>query len=189
MQDFRKKILEDIKKDDLEKNIPSISFEVAEFLAFFIKTKNAKKILEVGTAHAYSTIWLGDSVEKLKGTLTTVDRSELSLTFAKQNIEKAGLEKTVNIIYGNALEVLPELERKKEKFDFIFIDAQKSLTLEFFKKSEKLLEENGIIVVDDVLKFKEKMSHFWEYIEKNKSWEFIKLRLDKDDEIALFQKV
>ncbi len=189
MQDFRKKILENIKQDDLKNSVPSVSFEVGKFLSFMIHHKKPQKVLEIGTAHAYSTIWMGSAVEKIGGKLTTVDRSELSLSFAKQNIEKAKLEKTIQIIFKNGLDALVDFKTENKNFDLIFIDAQKSLTKQFFQLSEPILNKNGLIIVDDVAKFKEKMSDFWDYLKKSKSWEFVILPLDADDSIVMIQRI
>ena len=67
---------------------------------------------------------------------------------ACENVEKANMQNKINLIFGDALEV--EIEEDK-KYDLIFIDAAKSQYIKFFEKYEKHLNPNGIIVSDNLL--------------------------------------
>lgn len=142
------------KKDDfllnLEKfayknHIPIIHPEVAEFMKVLIKIKGATNVLEIGSAIGYSAIIMSTSMNK--GTITTIERREDMVNIAQENIKKLSIN-NINIIHGEAKDILPKLN---EKFDFIFIDAAKGKYMEFLPYCIEMLEENGIILSDNVL--------------------------------------
>lgn len=128
-------------------NVPIVTKEVAEFLKFTAQRNNSSSILEIGTAIGYSGIILGRIAEKYNGTLTTIEIDEETYNIASKNFELSGL-KNVNLILGDALN---EIGKLNNKFDFIFIDAAKGQYKTFFEESYKLLNEGGIIVIDNIL--------------------------------------
>lgn len=132
-----------------EHNVPIISKEVAAYLAFLVRERKPKHILEVGAAIGYSGIVMGRELEK-DSSLTTIEIDPERMELAKSNFEKAALEiKKLNLILGDAGEVIPELN--DEKFDFIFIDAAKGQYRKFFDDSYARLEEGGMIFVDNIM--------------------------------------
>ena len=182
MKEVRIEFLQNLKAQDLAGDVPSVSPQVGEFLHNLVHLKQAKSILELGTAHAYSTIWLADAAERYNGHVTTIDVSAPSFKIATENIEKSGLDKTVTQHFGAAQDVLPEIN---DYFDIILIDARKKDTKLFFDLCAPKLNPNGLIVVDDVEKFKEKMKSFWNFIETQNQWSYLVLPIDQDDSIML----
>jgi predicted O-methyltransferase YrrM len=86
--------------------------------------------------------------------------------------------------YGDAREIIPLLEKK---YDFIFIDGLKKASLDFFILSWDKLKIGGIIVIDDVVKFRHKMENLYTYLdEKTINYEIV--MVDPDDGIMLIQK-
>lgn len=130
-----------------ENKVPIVTKEVAEYLRFMAEYNKSKNILEIGTAIAYSGIILARAAEKNNGKLTTIEINEDSFNIAKSNFEKAGLSNVIQEL-GDAVVILDKLE---EKYDFIFIDAAKGKYMDFFEKSYKLLEKDGIIFIDNIL--------------------------------------
>lgn len=128
-------------------HIPIIHPEVAQLLRVLIKIKKPKRILEVGTAIGYSTIIMVESLEG-SGTITTIERRDDMIDLALDNIKKAGFQNQINIIKGEAKEILPNLD---EVYDFIFLDAAKGKYMEFFNYCINNLDTDGIIVSDNVL--------------------------------------
>lgn len=141
------KILE-IEKEAIEQNIPIITREVLNFMLFMAKNNNSKNILEIGSATGYSGIFLAKICKENKGILTTIEIDEKRYLKAKENFEKVNLEENIDIILGDALEVLPTISKK---FDFIFLDAAKSKYELFFEKAFNLLNENGYIFIDNLM--------------------------------------
>ncbi|NEQ53184.1 MAG: O-methyltransferase, partial [Leptolyngbya sp. SIO3F4] len=103
----------------------SISANQGQFLFLLAKMCNAQRIIEVGTLGGYSTIWFGRALNG-KGKLTSIEIDPNFAELARKNIKNAGLENKVDIITGDALEVLDELsENGNEVVDLFFMDADK----------------------------------------------------------------
>lgn len=181
----REFFLQALKQDDLKNDVPSVSQTVAAFLHEQAHQIKAQSILEIGTAHAYSTIWLADVVEHYQGHLHTIDVSAPSFAIATENIKAVGLDHCVTQHFGNAKDVLPDIT---ENFDLIFIDARKRDTHIFFQLCAPKLNPGGIIIVDDVEKFKDKMQPFWDFISNQTEWDYQTLPLDADDSIMILRR-
>lgn len=185
MNNDRQKLLQKLKNADHKGNVPSISEKNARFLAQLIPNRKFKQGLEIGTAHAYSTIWLADAFEQNQGHLTTIEHSPPSFKQAKINLYRAKLESRVTQHLGRAQDVIKFELSSNSKFDFIFIDGIKKSTAEFFALCAPLLAHNGIIVVDDVIKFKAKMQSFYDFLDQQNQWHYEIKKLDEDDGIML----
>lgn len=141
-------LIKEIEKDAEINNVPIISKEIREYLKFIIKTnKNIKNILEVGTATGYSGIIMLEEIQDRNGILTTIEIDEDRFKVAQSNFEKSNL-KGIEQILGDATE---EIEKLNKTFDFIFIDAAKGQYKKFFEDSYKLLNEGGIVFIDNIL--------------------------------------
>ena len=141
-------LIKEIEKDAEINNIPIISKEIREYLKFIIKTnKNIKSILEVGTATGYSGIIMSEEIQDRNGNLTTIEIDGDRFKIAQSNFEKSNL-KGIEQILGDATE---EIEKLNKTFDFIFIDAAKGQYKKFFEDSYKLLNEGGIVFIDNIL--------------------------------------
>ncbi len=154
----QKKYLEKFLKEDdplilemedyAKKNkVPILSKDSAEFLEQLIRIVNPQYVLELGTAIAYSSIRIACNL-KNKGVVYTIEKSKDNAAVAIKNIKKSGMGEKINLIVGNALEVLPKM---KMKFDFIFLDADKIDYKKLFDSSLILLKSGGVIFVDNLL--------------------------------------
>ena len=139
--------LEKIKKKALEEHIPIIMDDTHEVIEEELKHFNPNRILEIGTAVGYSAICFSEFLSE-NGTIDTIEREHDRVIKARENIKKAEVEDKINIIEGDAVEVLPTLNNK---YDVIFIDASKGKYPFFLKESLRMLTPNGIIFADNVL--------------------------------------
>lgn len=130
-----------------EAYIPIIKPEVGQLLRVLIKAKKPARILEIGTAIGYSTIWMARATDK-DTEIVTIEIDEDMYEKAKENFSVLGLESKINQKYGDALEILGYLQRD---FDFVFIDAAKGQYLNYLELVLNLLPQGGIIVADNVL--------------------------------------
>lgn len=128
-----------------EHNVPIVTKEVAKYLEFLVRSSKFKSILEVGTAIGYSGIVMLNAMEN--GRLVSVEIDEVRFKEAESNFKKSGHTDIVQH-FGDAGEVIPTLT---EKFDFIFIDASKGQYQKFFDDSYKLLNEEGVIFIDNIM--------------------------------------
>jgi predicted O-methyltransferase YrrM len=134
--------------------LPSIHVSPSQgkFLHLLARACGAKRILEIGTLGGYSTIWLARSLPH-DGKLTTLEINPKHAEVARENIERAGLSDTVEIRLGSAYESLATLVAEGSgPFDFIFIDADKEGTTEYFSRALELSRLGSLIVVDNVVR-------------------------------------
>src|ERR1700691_2489527 len=130
--------------------LPPIQVSPAQgkFLHLLARTQAARRILEVGTLGAYSTIWLARALPP-DGRLITLEADPHHAEVARANIARAGLGDVVELRLGRALETLPEVTGP---FDFIFIDADKPSNADYFTWALKLSRLGTLIVVDNVIR-------------------------------------
>ncbi len=130
-----------------ENNVPILSWQSAEFLEQLIKIVKPKRVLEIGTAIGYSSIRIAKNLKK-KSKLTTIEMSKDNLELAKKYFAKSEVNKKIKLVFGNALDVIPTLNKK---YDFIFLDADKNYYKKLFDLSLNHLKKGGIIFVDNLL--------------------------------------
>lgn len=130
----------------------SISSNQGKLLQVFAIACNAKKILELGTLGAYSTIWLAKTLPQ-DGKVITIEFDKHHVAVAKKNIENAGLSDKVDLRIGKALDVLPLILAANEgPFDLIFIDADKPPYTEYFQYALQLSRPGTMIILDNVIR-------------------------------------
>ncbi|KAB3537349.1 O-methyltransferase [Alkaliphilus pronyensis] len=130
-----------------EHNVPIVHKEVAALLKVLTKSVKAKKILEVGTAIAYSTIIFSYAMGS-DGHITTIERNEKMIEEAKNNIKRAGLEKNIRLIQGDAEDILKFLDAE---YDIIFLDGAKGQYNEFLNDCLQQLKSGGLLISDNIL--------------------------------------
>lgn len=144
---MNEKQLEIIKQKALEDHIPILMDDTLEIIDKMLLRRDVTRLLEIGTAVGYSAICFTKYLNE-KGIIDTIERDVERIEQAKVNIKKAEVEEKINIIEGDAVEILPTLN---EKYDVIFIDAAKGKYPFFLKQSLRMLKEDGIILADNIL--------------------------------------
>ena len=127
-----------------------ISISQCHFLHLIVKISNTKKILEIGTFTGLSGLTMSLSLP-IDGKLVTLDKNTERNKIASNFFKKAKQESKIKTIIGPALESLSSLKKKEQKFDLIFIDADKENYKNYYNQSLDLIEKNGLIIVDNVL--------------------------------------
>ena len=140
-------LIKEMEEFASEKKIPILDWKGAELLEQIVLIHRPKRVLEIGTAIAYSSIRIARHLRK-KGVLDTIEKSKDQIAFASQFIERANLNSKINLIDGDALELMPLL---KQKYDLIFLDADKQDYEKLFYYSLMLLKKRGILFVDNLL--------------------------------------
>lgn len=139
--------IEQIKEKALNEHIPIIMDDTLEVVGQVLKELKPNKILEIGTAVGYSAICFSKYLAG-NGRIDTIEREEDRIAEAKINVKDLNLEQKINIISGDAVEILPTLN---EKYDAIFIDAAKGKYPFFLKEAIRMLSDKGIIIADNIL--------------------------------------
>ena len=145
---FIEDLLEDVDFVELRKyaeenRVPIMNNQTKELLVSLIKIAKPKKILEIGTAIGYSSLIFSKYSD---AHITTIELDEDTAKIANDNFKK--YKTNINLINDDAMKALRNID---QGFDFVFIDANKSRYLDYFKITSKLLNEGGIIVADNVL--------------------------------------
>ena len=140
-------LLRDLELYAEENSVPIIHKEVADLLRVILKLKRPKKILELGCAIGYSSLFFADVLDGDVEIVTT-ERNPIMLERAQDNIKKAGMEDRIKILVGDAEETLKDLEGT---FDMIFIDAAKGHYKMFFDMIIGKLNHGGIVISDNIL--------------------------------------
>lgn len=130
-----------------ENNVPIVHKEVSDLLKVLLKVDKPKRILEVGCAIGYSSILFATTVgEDVQ--ITTVERNEVMIEKAKENIKRAGFEKNITVLEGDAEELLSKIEGE---FDMIFLDAAKGQYKLFYDMVIDKLKVGGLLISDNIL--------------------------------------
>ncbi|HCX03600.1 O-methyltransferase [Halanaerobium sp.] len=136
------------RKESEDRNIPIIHEEVANFIKVILHLLKPLKILELGTAVGFSSFFMAKIIDNDNLEIKTIERRDSFVDEASKNLERLNYKGNIEILPGDALEILENLE---EKFDLVFIDAAKSKYLDFLPYCFNLLKKDGIIISDNVL--------------------------------------
>jgi predicted O-methyltransferase YrrM len=171
----------------------AITQDTGQFYNLFLKAINAKRVLEVGTSVGYSTLWFADAVLENGGNIITIEQNPSKISRAKANFEEARVESIIKNIQGEATKVLRHLSEniksgKEEQFDFVFLDADKELNIEYFDLVLPIVRIGGIIAVDNILypeKFRPMMNKFIKHVKKIPNVQTFSLDLGNGEQISL----
>jgi predicted O-methyltransferase YrrM len=171
------KILAEIEKTARKEFLPSIGPIKGKIIEDVIKEYKPKKALEIGTLHGYSAILIANMIlsgkydnenfnierSSTEPILISVEKDQKLANIARKNIEKARLSEKIQVINGDALEIIPRL---KSKFNMIFLDATKSEYLKYLQLIERysLLNKRAVVVADNVLIYENEMKDYLDYV-------------------------
>ena len=186
----KRSALENSHKLDVpsEKRMSSITRETGDLIDMLLCIIKAKNVLEIGTSVGYSTLWYVDAVRK-SGKIITIEKNQAKIRRAKKNFADAGV-KNIEIIHGEALEILEDLGKKKKFrgfFDFVLIDADKENVIRYFDLTAPLLRRGGIIMTDNMLypeRFRSMMESLASHIRKNPKFKTITCPIGNGEEIS-----
>jgi caffeoyl-CoA O-methyltransferase len=126
----------------------AISADEGRLLQVLLTAINARRILEVGTLGGYSAICMARALPP-GGHLLSIEINETHAGFARKYIERAGLSERIEVRVGRALDVLPSLDG--ERFDAMFLDADKEPLPTYFEWALRLVRPGGLIIADNAL--------------------------------------
>ena len=141
-----REIISEMEEYAVNYNVPIIEKDSIAFIMKYIKANGIKNILEIGTAIGYSAILMASVADDIQ--VTTIERDETRYMEALKNVKKCDLEKRINVVCQDAL----EMNLSGVSYDMIFIDAAKGQYTNFFEKYKYFLNPGGVIISDN-LKF------------------------------------
>lgn len=139
--------LEELEQYAKKTDVPIIRPQVQNLLKLLLAMKEPKTILEVGTAIGFSALLMSEYGPR-GCHITTIEKYEVRIPIARENFKKAGKEKEITLIEGDATQILKELTRP---YDMIFMDAAKGQYIHFLPDILRLLPTGGILISDNVL--------------------------------------
>ena len=140
-------VLEEVKKKALEDHIPIIMDDTLEKIKEILEKEKPSRILEIGTAVGYSASRFAQYTSD-NCIIDTIELDTVRAEEAIENIKNIGFENRINVMIGNAVDILPTLDKK---YDIIFIDANKGKYPVFLQEGIRLSNENGLILADNIL--------------------------------------
>ena len=158
--------LELLRQKALKDNVPIIKPQVEQILKKYLNKTKPTNVVEIWSAIWYSTLIIAQEVSKRWGTVTTFEISYPSYMKALENFYNF---QQYNITAYNLDPLLVNLKNifNKKKIDFLFVDAMMKLYLNFYLKFKDFLENNAVILLDNVVKFKSKTISLYKFLEKN----------------------
>lgn len=138
--------LKELEDFACRENIPIIPRETTAYFRLLMQILQPSAILEIGTAIGYSALLMAENSPASK--ITTIDRNEEMIGLAKENFDKYDKRHQIELLEGEALEILPTLA--DASYDFVFMDSAKSKYIVFLPEVLKKLKVGGLIILDDI---------------------------------------
>lgn len=122
----------------------------SQFLKLQCQIKGAKKCLDIGTFTGMSALAMAEGIPE-DGEVVTLEFSEKYAKVAQNIFDQSNVSKKIKLVVGSAAEKMKEMVAKGDKFDLVFIDADKENYVEYYELSLNLLEKDGVILADNSL--------------------------------------
>lgn len=145
-------VLDEVLRANVAAGLPAIDVapNQGRLLHIFALMVGARRILEIGTLGAYSTIWLARALGE-GGRLVTLEADAAHAAVARENIGRAALQDVVDLRVGPALETLPQLAGEAP-FDLVFVDADKENNPAYLEWALRLSRPGTVIICDNVVR-------------------------------------
>lgn len=154
-----------------QKEFWNIPRKTGVLINMFIKMMGVKNALEIGTSNGYSGLWISKALKQTGGKLTTIEYYEKRQSVAIDNFKKCGVADIVRPLQGSACDILETLA-PDEKFDFVFIDANKREYVKYFELVKPHLTEKALIVADNITSHAEKVQTFIDAIDADDEFQY-----------------
>jgi caffeoyl-CoA O-methyltransferase len=161
----------------------SVPRKDGEFLHLLVKATRAMDVLEIGTSHGYSAIWMGLGLEETGGRLTTLEIDQVRYELARKNMREAGLSRRVTCLLGDAHQEILKLDGP---FDFVFLDADKEGQVDYFNKLyPKKLVRGGILAAHNAIQQAGSMKDYLGLVKKHPDFDTVILSATMEDGFCL----
>ncbi len=160
----------------------NISQETGELLFKLILQRAPGRILEIGTSNGFSTFWLSRAADQLGVVVDTIDIDQERQFLAKDNLKDFS---NINFYFGLASEIIPALEYQ---YEFIFLDANKSLYYETLLLLIPKLKNNCWIIADNTISHKDTVNEYLDYVRNSLKFETETLDIGTGLELSKYIK-
>lgn len=160
-----------LELEKTQKDFWNIPRKTAVLINTFIKMMGAKSALEIGTSNGYSGIWIAKALKETGGRLTTIEFYEKRQSVAIENFKKCGVNDIIRPLQGSACDILEALD-ENEKFDFVFIDANKREYVKYFELVKPHLTPKALIIADNITSHAEKVQTFIDAVDADDEFQY-----------------
>ena len=170
-------IFDDITNETLaelektQKEFWNIPRKTGVLINTFIKMMNVQNALEIGTSNGYSGLWIAKALKETGGRLTTIEFYEKRQSVAIENFKKCGVNEIIRPLQGSACEVISSFS-DDEKFDFVFIDANKREYVQYFELIKPHLMQKCLIIADNITSHAEKVQTFIDAVDADNEFQY-----------------
>jgi len=165
---------------DRSRKMLNLEPETAELVRALIVGRKPRRILEIGSSNGYSTIWLAASVFP-GGRVISIDRNPEKLRMAKENLERAGLLDRVELLSGNATEIVAALEGP---FEVVFFDADRFSAPEQLALLLPKMAPDALLLADNVLSHPEEIAGYMAAVRRLSDFEHSVIAVGKGLSVA-----
>jgi predicted O-methyltransferase YrrM len=160
----------------------AVEATTGRFLFSLVAPQTDCEVLELGGSRGYSTIWLAAGVRYLGGRVLSIENDPRKIEAWRRNVADAGLEDWADLIEGDALESVPEIN---DVFDVVFIDAEKEDYEQLFQRARTKLEPGALVVADNVLSHEETLGAYSRARQADPTLESVTVPLDRGLELSV----
>jgi predicted O-methyltransferase YrrM len=154
-----------------------------ELLHFLVKATQARNILEIGTSHGYSAIWMALALEETGGRLTTIEIDRTRHDLARKRLGEANLSQRATLIRGDAHAEVPKLGGP---FDFVFLDADKEGQVDYFHALyPRMLAPGGLLAVHNAIRQAGAMRDYLALVRNHRDFDTVTVSATMDDGFCL----
>jgi predicted O-methyltransferase YrrM len=171
----------DAREPDRAKKMLSLEPATAELLSMMVRSSRRTRVLEIGTSQGYSTIWLAWATSLLGGHVTSIDREAHKIELADNNLRRAGLRDAVDLIPGDATEVVSTLSGP---FDCVFFDADRLSAPSQLALLVPRLTTDVLLFADNALSHPEEIADYLAAVEALPQFEHLVVPIGKGLSIA-----
>jgi predicted O-methyltransferase YrrM len=174
----------DSQEQDRRTKLLNLEPETAHFLSVLLRSSHRTRVLEIGTSNGYSTIWLAWAMQQTGGHVVSIDREPHKQVMASENLHRAGLTGQVELICGDATEIIRSLQRP---FDCVFFDADRRSAPEQLALLLPQLTPEALILADNVHSHPDEIAGYLHAIEQLPQFEHLVVPIGKGLSLAYRQ--
>ena len=169
MDEITSKTLAELEKT--QKEFWNIPRQTGILINTFIKMMNIKSALEIGTSNGYSGLWISKALKETGGKLTTIEYYDKRQSVAIENFTKCGVMDIIRPLQGSACDIIGSFD-DDEKFDFVFIDANKREYVKYLELIKPHLTPKALIIADNITSHAEKVQTFVDAIDADNEFQY-----------------
>jgi predicted O-methyltransferase YrrM len=159
-----------------------LQYEAAKFISMLAISKKAQNLVEMGSGVGYSTLWLAYAASITGGKVVTCEIDEAKADQTRTNLNKAGLMDYVEVLSGDARELL---RHQEGPVDFVFIDGDTGQYETYFDVVYKRMGSGAMVIADDVVEKENELSDYVTYVQNHPNLESVTIPLGEGLEISV----